>query len=162
VQALAQVTGSEFAELAWVRIDPGRVMRDSGPTPIWSLYRAVDRKLFGAGDWSRPVEVMSVMPPSKRNIAPEPVDVVVALGDVADDRIEPLARHGVWRYCFGSDRQVRETDAGIREVLQGADVTGCGLRISRRGHGIRLAYESWSRTLAISVARNRDNVFAKS
>ena len=162
VNALARVAGSEFAELAWIQVSPGDRKPRSGHPLVWSLYRALDRKLFAAGDWSRPVDVTSLMPPHRRHVEPEPVDVVVALGDADDDRVEPLARHGVWRYCFGSDRHTCEPDAAIREVLEGAEVTGCGLRIRRRGHGTRLAYESWSRTQPFSVARNRDNVFAKS
>jgi hypothetical protein len=174
VEAIAKVAAADFAELAWVGVENGARSTSprakaarapssgSGQTLFWSLYRALDRKLFAAGGWSQPVDVTSLLPPARRGIEREPVDVVVALGDVADERIAPLASHGVWRYCFGPERSLRESDAAIREVLEGADVTCCGLRIYRRGHGSRLAYESWSRTLALSVARNRDNLFAKS
>ncbi len=174
VEALAKVAASDFAEIAWVS-EKG-VRHDFPPggklclTPFsWRAYLALDRKLFGAGDWSRPVEVASIVPPSRRLSAEQitaaqqaPVDVVVALGDVCDESIAAHAACGVWRYCFGSEQGIREPHAGIREVVEGADVTGSGLRVHLgAGRADRLVYQSWSRTLSVSIARNRDNLFAK-
>lgn len=164
VEALARVAASDFAEIAYVFVGKRPAAPQSLPA-IWNLYRLADSKLFRAGDWSRPCDVASLVPADRRldtTVQEAPaIDVAVALGDVSDAAIAPHAPLGVWRYCFGEGHDTCEADAGIREVLAGDDVTGCGLRVYRHGYGARLAYESWSRTLRLSVARSRDNVFAK-
>ena len=165
VEALARVAASDFAEIAYVCVigyGSGDKADISAPL-VWHAYRALDAKLFGA-EWSRPCSIATLVPPERRMAMPTregPIDVAVALGDVPDGPIAGFARHGVWRYCFGDRHETREAEAGIREVLEGDDVTGCGLRVYRAGYSSRVACESWSRTLRISVARNRDNVFAK-
>ncbi len=165
VEALAKVASSDFAEMVWIengaRFTLPRDKMNLAPFS-WRAYRAIDRKLFGTGNWSRPVDLTSLIPPSRRDSAPEPVDVVVAIGQVPDEALAVHARYGVWRYCFGSEHGVCEADAGITEVLEGADVTGSGLRVHLgAGRGDRLVYQSWSRTQPYSVARSRDNLFAK-
>ena len=51
----------------------------------------------------------------------------------------------------------------MREVIDGMPTTASGLRI-RLGDGAadRIAHPSWARTLPLSVAKSRGNVFAKS
>ena len=161
VHALARIAASDFAELAWGCTGSPRRAAENDATGTWRLYRSIVRKLFGAGEWSRPVEVMSVLPPERRGAAPEPVDVVVVLGDVDDASFARFAAHGVWRYCFGADHDAREPAAGIREVLEAQDVTESGLRVRLADGSERIAYRSWSRTQPFSVARSRDNLFAK-
>ncbi|HUQ27157.1 MAG TPA: hypothetical protein VM051_01105 [Usitatibacter sp.] len=179
VEAVAKVASSDFAQIVWgqtlnekgnekgVRslFDPKRDLTPfpsrEGLSPVWCAYRALDRKLFGSGDWSKPVALSKVVALSPDS-ACEPVDVVIALGDVPDEAIAAHAAHGVWRYCFGSDHGICEADAGVAEVLEGADVTGSGLRVHLGAdRGNRLVYQSWSRTQPFSVARSRDNLFAK-
>jgi hypothetical protein len=164
VEALAKVASSDFAEIAWVRKTgpiPLRSERETDPL-AWRAYRALDRKLFKAGGWSQPRELASIMPRNRRDEIDSPVDVIVALGDVPNDAIAQQAACGVWRYCFGSEHGICEADAGIAEVLQGAEVTGSGIRVHvGGGKADRLVYQSWSRTLPFSVARSRDNLFAK-
>ncbi len=160
VQALAKVGASPYAELAWLKLheanDPA-----ANVNLVWQAYRALDGRLFRAGDWSRPLEIASVLPSSRRDATPEPVDVVVAVGDVDDAPLARWATHGVWRHCFGTEGLPCESAAGIREVLEAQDVTASGLRVRLADGTERLAYQSWSRTQPFSVARSRDNFFAK-
>jgi hypothetical protein len=170
VEAVAKVASSDFAEIIWGQTAVSRSPRNGGLSPIspnsdappiWHLYRAIDRKVFRSGQWSQRVDLNSLVPMSSTAPA-EPVDVVIALGDVDDKAIASRATCGVWRYCFGNHYGHCEDDAGIPEVLRGDEVTSSGVRVYRRGYGTRVAYESWSRTLPFSVARSRDNLFAKS
>jgi hypothetical protein len=166
VEAVAKVASSDFAEVAWAHGNGGRTpisraAENRGP-PIWNLYRALDRRIFKSGQWSQRMDLASVVPDGRWDAAPEAVDVVIALGDVDDAALARYAPCGVWRYWFGGHYSHREDEAGIPEVLRGDEVTGSGIRVYRGGYGTRIAYESWSRTLPFSVARSRDNVFAKS
>jgi hypothetical protein len=144
---------------------------------LWSAYARLDRKVFGGGvDWSAPCDIETLVPRARRmaleafervsRLEPQndgpPLDVAFAIGEVDDAALEALARCGVWRYCFGEEHGIRETLAGVREVIDAAPVTSSGIRV-RLGGEIpdRIAYQSWSRTLPISVAKSRDNLFAK-
>ena len=173
LEALARLAGSDFAEIAYVCVIGDRPLASRGkrglspdsPGPlIWDIYRSLDAKMFGSA-WSQPCSIASLVPASQRlgadTLADHAIDVAVAVGDVPDAAIATFAPCGVWRYCFGESHDTFEPNAGVREVLDGDDVTGCGVRVLRHGRGPRLAYESWSRTLRLSVARSRDNVFAK-
>jgi hypothetical protein len=171
VEALAKVAASEFAELAVVCLDHKATA--SRQPLLWQAYRRADRRLFGATDWSEPRDVEQLVPASRRMtleafsrpsaLAPHPaLDVAFALGDVDDAALAGLARCGVWRYCFGDEHAIHEPLAGVREVIDGAPVTASGIRIHRDGgQPDRVVYQSWSRTLPLSVARSRENVFAK-
>jgi hypothetical protein len=91
-----------------------------------------------------------------------PLDVAFVAGDVDEKSLEGVARYGTLRYGFGEDFAGDEREAGTREVLEGTPVTPSGIRVHRGGgEPDRLAYRSWSRTLPFSIARNRENVFAK-
>jgi hypothetical protein len=170
VESLARVAASDFAELVWVAINGVRDDFPSGKsslTPfIWRAYRALDERLFGAGEWSRPVDVMSIVAPSRRLRADAitqaaPVDAVIALGNVPDEAIAGHATCGVWRYCFGAEQGICEPLAGVGEVLEASAVIASGLRVHLGQSRDRLVYQSWSRTIPFSVARSRDNLFAK-
>ena len=156
VEALAKVASSEFAELAFVKAGEPRV-RPVG-SPLWNAYSKIDQRLFGSGNWSRPADVRSLVAATQGD---SPVDVIVALGDVRDEDIAAQAACGVWRYCFGDEAATCASHAGLREVLEASDVTRSGIRVHLPGHGDRIVYQSWSRTLPFSAARSRDNVFAK-
>ena len=156
VEALGKVAASDFAEIAFVKAGSPRPRRDA--SPVWKAYSRLEQRLFGSGQWSRPADVTRLVATPRDD---ESVDVVVALGDVADDETGAQPPCGVWRYCFGHDAMTSESHAGVREVLAGEDVTGSGIRVHLPGQGDRIVYQSWSRTLAFSASRNRDNVFAK-
>ena len=156
VEALGKVAASDFAEIAFVRAGSPRRRREA--SPVWKAYSRLEQRLFGSGQWSRPADVTSLV---AKPGADEGVDIVVALGDVTDDEIGAQPACGVWRYCFGHDAMTRESHAGVREVLEGEEVTGSGIRVHVPGRADRIVYQSWSRTLAFSASRNRDNVFAK-
>jgi hypothetical protein len=168
VEALAKVAASGFAELAVVCLDHKATA--SRQPLLWQAYRRADRRLFGASHWSEPCDVRQLVPASRRMTleafsrpAPHPpLDVAFALGDVDDATLAGLARCGAWRYCFGDSHAIHEPLAGVREVIDGAPVTASGIRIHRQGgKPDRVVYQSWSRTLPLSVARSRENVFAK-
>lgn len=156
VEALGKVAASDFAEIAFVRAGSPKPRRAA--SAVWKAYSKLEQRLFGSGNWSRPADVTTIAATARDD---ESVDVVVALGDVTDDEIASAPACGVWRYCFGSDAATCESHAGLREVLEGADVTGSGIRVHVPGRCDRIVYQSWSRTLAFSASRNRDNVFAK-
>ena len=179
VEALAKVASSDFAEIVAICVSPQgnrgqsrvRAGSEHGLSPVWSLFSRVDRKLFGAAaDWSALCDIETLVPPSRRMACEglsaaegAPLDVAFAIGEVDDAALDGLARHGTWRYCFGERQGSSEALAGVREVIDGVPATGSALRI-RVGPGMpeRIAQESWARTLPISVAKSRDNLFAKS
>jgi hypothetical protein len=80
------------------------------------------------------------------------LDVAFALGGYDDAALDGIARLGVWR--LHAD--------GAREVVEGAALTACSLRVRlAAGAEPRLAAQSWSRTERRSVARNRERVLAR-
>jgi len=145
VEALAKVAASDFAELAFVDVRASLGAGREGFAPR-NLYTRLDERLFGRGNWSQPADVRLLVPGSRERACDQLVDVIVALGDVADDSLLACARHGVWRYW----------------VRPGPEVTGSGLLVRTADGAERLVHPSWSRTFDFSVARTRDSVFAKS
>ncbi len=138
-EALARVAASDCAELAFVSAGNRR----AAPSPsILGLYRALDRRAFGAdGAEERDIELL--VAPERRTVPDEPaIDVAFAIGDVDDVALAVGARHGVWRYCFGEQHEVHEPLAGVREVFGAHPVVASGLRIRRarrnRSRGVRL------------------------
>jgi len=98
----------------------------------------------------------------RERVREQALDVAFVAGDVDVAALDGLARFGTWRYSFGEDHAGDERDAGVREVFDGAAVTASGIRVRLgEGRADRMAYRSWSRTLPLSVKRNRCNVFAK-
>jgi hypothetical protein len=145
VEALAKVAASDFAELAFVDVRTSLGAGREGFAPR-NLYTRLDERLFGRGNWSQPADVRLLVPGSRERACDQLVDVIVALGDVADDSLLACARHGVWRYW----------------VRPGREITGSGLLVRTADGAERLVHPSWSRTFDFSVARTRDCVFAKS
>jgi len=171
IEAFAKVAASEFAEIV--------VIATAAAPPAaapwwWRLYARLDRRVFGAG--TNPEERLDLAlyvphegPALHLKKGSDPacfldldLDVAFALGEFDDAWLDGMARLGVWRFCFGSARDGCETLAGVREVAEGAALTGSGLKVRLApGAEPRLAYQSWSRTYPLSVARNRDQLLAK-
>jgi hypothetical protein len=154
VDAFLRIAASEFSEIVVVAAAQGA----PASTPLaWQLYERLDRSVFGA-DPSDGLDLASAFPLGCfKNYPLEleglDLDVAFALGDFDDTQLDGIARHGVWRFALD----------GVREVAEGMPVTGSGLHVRlRAGARPRLAYQSWSRTYPLSVARNRDGVLRKS
>jgi hypothetical protein len=160
-EALARVAASDYAELAFISIGTGNGVTGPEASPILGLYRAVDRRVFGAdGGEERDI---ALLVPARRRHAPEApaLDVAFAIGDVDDAALAPFARHGVWRYCFGEQHRACESLAAVREVFEAHPVVGSGLRIRRDGERDRVACASWSRAVPFSLARTRSTLMSK-
>lgn len=152
---------------------------DAAPL-LWRAYCAVDSRLFGSHpDPLESTDLAAALPRARfltlppgdagpasagawlAEIRTMDLDVVFALGAVACEALEGIARYGVWRYCFGADASETDMLVGIREVTGGAPVTASGLRARLPGAGDRLIYQSWSRTFPMSLARTRHNLLPK-
>jgi hypothetical protein len=134
VEAFARVARSEFAEIALIRAG------DAPPAAVPWLFRT---------ELDAPLELARYVP--HQNL--QDLDVAFALGGLDDTLIDGIANFGVWRF-YGD---------GAREVVDGAPLTSSGIKVRLApGAESRLAYQSWSRTDALSVKRNRERVLAKS
>jgi len=172
VEAFARAASENFAEIALVAVRP-RPAPSQVPL-LWRAYRRADRAFFGGDSgWDAPGD-LNMLVARERRLALGPhtrwrpcvsearLDVAFALGDVADAELEGVARHGVWRFCFGEDQNTFEPLAGMRESVAGHNVVASGIRIHRGGDKPdRIAHASWSRAFAFSVARGREATFAK-
>lgn len=155
VEAFARVAASDFAEIAYIGCS-GEAAAASRPWS-WRLYGALDRRVFGNGaDPDEPLELARFVPHEKtgkiENLLDRDLDVAFCIGEADDSQLHGIARYGVWR--FYAD--------GAREVVERAPLTGSGLlvRLAQDAEP-RIAYQSWSRTYPLSVARNRDALLAK-
>jgi hypothetical protein len=80
------------------------------------------------------------------------LDVAFAIGGYDDFALDGIARLGVWR--LHAD--------GAREVVEGAPLTACSLRVRlAAGAEPRIAAQAWTRTERLSIARNRERVLAR-
>ena len=146
VDAFLRIAASDFAEIAVISAGEGAARR--GPL-AWRLYERLDRSLFGA-DPSDGLDLVDCVPHGNSS---SDLDAAFALGDFDDTQLDGIARYGVWRFAID----------GVREVAAGLPLTGSGLHVRlQAGAGPRLAYQSWSRTNTLSVARNRDGLLKKS
>jgi hypothetical protein len=140
VEALANVARSECAEIVALRVEEGK---RPAPPSRRALYGALDRWLFGP-DHCEPVDLPTHVP--HRDLAQPDLDVAFAVGEADDSALDGIARLGVWRLALD----------GAGEVARGEPLTGAALTVRlAAGTPARLAYESWGRTDALSVARNR-------
>ena len=146
VDAFLRIAASDFAEVSLVSAGEGAAAR----SPLaWRLYEKLDRSLFGA-DPSDELDLVECVPHGKSN---NDLDVAFALGDFDDTQLDGIARYGVWRFAVD----------GAREVTEGLPLTSGGVHVRlQAGTRPRLAYQSWSRTYTLSVARNRDSLLRKS
>jgi hypothetical protein len=165
VEAFAAVAASDFAEIALIA-ETG----DAPPAPplVWSLYDRADRFAFARdADPSAPADLVAGV--AHRRLVRLPageaspelhfaLDVVFALDGLDEQRLEGLARYGVWRFHFGAG--CPERLVGFREVADDEPLTASGLSVWLNG-ARRLAYQSWSRTYPLSPARTRAQVLEK-
>jgi hypothetical protein len=175
VQAIA--AASNTAEV--VVIAQGALSAETVPK-LWRLYDRLDRRLFCPGpDLLASVELKQRVPHHHLMELPNGgeaggtlslwraglmdlrLDIAIALGEIDTRWLEGLARHGIWRYAFGDWHQPLDHLAGWREVLEGKPVTAAALIVRRRAGDERIAYQSWSRTCQLSVARNRQQLLRK-
>jgi hypothetical protein len=146
VDAFLRIAASEFAEIVLISTEHGAPKH---PPLAWRMYEKLDRSLFGA-DPSDGLDLVACVPHRRSS---GDLDVAFALGDFDDTQLDGIARYGVWRFALD----------GVREVAEGMPVTGSGLHVRlHAGARPRLAYQSWSRTNPLSVARNRDPLLRKS
>ncbi|MGQ0547460.1 MAG: glucosamine inositolphosphorylceramide transferase family protein [Betaproteobacteria bacterium] len=157
VEGLARAARSEFAEVTVIALsEPARQARAG----LLGAYARIDQWAFGA-EPCEPLELPAHVPhqvliQGKTWSVPDflrfRLDVALALGELDDAALDGIAALGVWRYGFD----------GFREVADGKPVTGSRL-LARLAAGAppRIAYESWSRTYPLSVARNRGELLYK-
>jgi hypothetical protein len=146
VDAFLRIAASDFAEIVCISAGQGGARR---PPLAWQLYEKLDRSLFG-GCPSDELDLVACVPHGNSG---SDLDVAFALGEIDDTRLDGVARYGVWRFALD----------GAREVAEGLPTTSSGLHVRlRAGARPRLAYQSWSRTYTLSVARNRDALLRKS
>jgi hypothetical protein len=177
VDAFAEAAASPFAQI--VLLAHGGAAEASRPFS-WKTYERIDRWSFGRGPdqsvrahLARSIPVGCVLPlpdlagppqslASWRNaMAGRALDVAFVLDHVDDTLLEGLARYGVWRFGFGASLADGAPLAGLREVADGLETAVSGLVVRLPDGGRRLAYRSWARTFAFSVARHRDALLRK-
>jgi hypothetical protein len=151
LEALGRMAGGDVAAVAAVAVQPAAA--PAAPL-LLSAYRKLDRWKFGS-DLSEPQALGLLGLPVEEGadaLARRDLDVVFALGAVDDARLDGIARCGVWRWRVD----------GESEVLAGQPLSACALSV-RLAAGVvpRLAWQSWSRTYPLSVARNRRELLAK-
>jgi len=167
IDAFAKVAAADFAEMVLIGVFSEQ-QTPAGPPSLLRVYSKIDRWAFGA-DPSELADLAAQVP--HRRFLPQAapaqllemdLDVLFVVGGVDDQRFDGVARYGVWRFCFGPQRSDPEALAGWREVAEGAPVTGSGIKVRlAAGATPRLAYQSWSRTYPLSVARNRERILRK-
>jgi hypothetical protein len=158
VEAFAKAAAADFCEVAAIAVVAGAAA--SPPPALARAYGRLDRWAFGAEPCD-PLDLPAAVPHrvllegegwSVRDVVPLRLDVAFALGDFDDRLLDGLARYGVWRYALD----------GEGEVARGEPLTGAGITVRlAAGAARRLAYESWSRTYPLSVARNRRALLIK-
>ena len=167
IDAFAKVAASDFAEISVIAIFQEKKSKEA-TSSLSQLYAVLDRWAFGAD----PAQLAELAPrvahhvlvsrPSPAQLAELNLDVLFAVGALEDRAYDGVARHGVWRFCFGAEQRESAARAGWREVAEEAPLTGSGIQVRlASGAPPRLAYQSWARTYPLSVARNRDQLFAK-
>jgi hypothetical protein len=175
-KAFSIVAESDVAEITVVVTGTS----DSRAAPWhWRAYVRVDRSIFRATS-TQHADLIAVLPNVRNITIPTreawgdaahfwradvqrlQLDVAFALGEIDDAVLEGLARHGVWRYCFGSQLHSIEPLAGVREAVNGETVTTAALKVRFASQDERLLFQSYTCTCPFSVSRNRDNVFSKS
>jgi hypothetical protein len=168
--SLAAIGASDFAEIAVLCVREPHAGPSDGPA-LLQAYAHVDHWLFGSGeDPSRAMRLEALVPACGRlpfhpddrawraRLADLRLDVCFVVGGLDDAGLEGLARHGVWRYCFGE--ALRPELAAMREVIDEVPVVATGIRVMRGG-AERYACRTWSRTIPFSLARSRERLFGR-
>jgi hypothetical protein len=155
VESLAKLAASDFADVRLIETGRGT---PAGASLAWQLYGALDARLFGSAP-TDPVLLSERLPQGSPEVE---LDIVFALGAFDDAHLEGRARYGVWRFCFGADGAQGESLAGLPEVASAEPLSASGLKVKLGSdRPAKLAYQSWARTYAFSVARNRDQLLRK-
>jgi hypothetical protein len=151
LEAFGRLFGTDYAALAAVAVQAA-----PAPAEPWlaRAYRGLDRWKFGS-DLSEPQDLSLLGQPLGQGAAHlelRELDVVFALGAVDDTALDGIARCGVWRFRVD----------GESEVMSGEPLSASGLDVRLAAGAVpRLAYQSWSRTYPLSVARNRRELLEK-
>ena len=151
VEGFARVAAAEFCELSAIGIAGAAPAPPPAPA---RAYARLDRWAFGAEPCD-PLELAAAVPHrllleaerwAAGDLVPLGLDVAFAVGDFDDRVLDGVARYGVWRHALD----------GEGEVARGEPVSGAGITVRlTAGAAPRIACQSWSRTYALSVARNR-------
>jgi len=151
LEAFGRLAGSDVATVAAVSVADAP---QSAGSLLLSAYRRLDRWKFGT-DFSEPKDLSLLGLPVGQGaeaLARRDLDVVFAIGAVDDAALDGIARCGVWRWRVD----------GESEVMSGDPLSSCGLSVRLAAGAVpRLAYQSWSRTYPLSVARNRRELLEK-
>ena len=166
IDAFERVAAAEFAEIALIGIY-GNPKPQTG-FGLSSTYSLFDRWAFGT-DSSGLADLAEGVAHKRLLVEPRPadlaaldLDVLFVVGEIDDHDLHGLARHGIWRFSFGAEHGEPEDHAGWREVAEDVPVSASGIKVRLGAHSAeRLAYQSWSRTYPLSVARNRDRILRK-
>ena len=151
LEAFGRLFGTDYAALAAVAVQAA-----PAPAEPWlaRAYRGLDRWKFGS-DLAEPQDLSLLgQPPGQgaAHLERRELDVVFALGAVDDTALDGIARCGVWRFRVD----------GESEVMSGEPLSASGLDVRLAAGAVpRLAYQSWSRTYPLSVARNRRELLEK-
>ena len=175
VETFERVAVSDYGEVVVIAVCGGE---QPAPPWLWQAYARVDRKILGATP--SPLEQIELAPrvPHARLLpCPEQgdagvagwraeigalqLDVAFALGEIAERLLAGVARYGVWRYTFGAGG-ARATLSGFRELVDGETATASGITVrTDPEQPARMAYQSWSRTRPLSLARGHDRILRK-
>ena len=121
VEAFCRVAAADFAEI--VVLGSVGCAKPPAEALLWKLYGALDRRVFGAQPLDQPLElsryVQAKAMADAKSFAKLDLDVAFALDEFDDSALDGVARFGVWR--LHAD--------GVREVVQGAPVTGSSLQV---------------------------------
>ena len=172
VDAFARLAQSDFAEIIVIAADGSAAPPASW---IWRAYARLDQWVFRSRTGAFECEPIVERVPHKRymqvrqcdvrwvgEVAAMQLDVAFAFGQFDDYALKGIARFGSWRFFFGDDRQPLDHWAGFREASRGSPVVSSGVKVRFGPRASeRLAYQSWSRTYPLSVARNRENLLRK-
>ncbi|HZM37371.1 MAG TPA: hypothetical protein VFC18_23130 [Burkholderiales bacterium] len=157
VEGLARAARSPFAEVVAIAVQGGE---PAAAPRLLRAYGRLDAWTFGE-EPCEPLDLPACVPHGVlaqgerwaiAELAALDLDVAFAVGGIDDRLLDGLARHGVWRYAFD----------GAGEIARGSPLTASQLVVRlAAGAPPRVAYESCSRTYALSVARNRGELLHK-
>lgn len=181
IQRIAQGDAAEFA-LVILAAAPDEQQPSSRHHGLYSMFDAVDRKLFGrtpdpfaAVDIKRQlpgVPHIQVIPASDGDhhklqapdvdiIRQHHLDIVFKIGPAwLECGEETLATYGAWHYYHGDDTRMAGGPAGFWEVVEGQPETGTAL-LAEGGQAFakRVLYRSYFFTYPLSPARHRSYYF---
>jgi hypothetical protein len=189
---LRELAGGAYAELALVawnaaprpRRPPLERLRRAWPTLLYTLYERIDRRLFARTD--DPLATVDVSPllagvpemhltPVGRGavqrfrredlerIEARGLDVLLRFGfGILRGRILRAARHGVWSYHHGDNREYRGAPPYFWEIYEENPRSGIVLQVlTEELDGGSVIYRSIGATDLTSVARNRHEHYWK-